>query len=171
MTRYTATAESVAAISSAAPSGGTANGLICNLLGNTLSGGRVLTRRLTLGVRSGSAAPNSQQLTVAFARTTARGTATTTNPWNGTEGFAGVTAPYSPGIDVAWSAVPTATWTAPYFWEVSFNTQATVDLPWELLEELGIQPAAANANGIALFNVGNALPTAHLYTLACEIEI
>jgi hypothetical protein len=171
MTRYTATVESAAALSAAAPTGGTANSLFANILGNTLSGGRVLLRRLTLGVRAGSSAPNSQQMTVAFARTTARGTATTTNPWGGTEGFAGVTAPYSPGIDVAWSAVPTATWTAPYFWEVSFNTQATVDLPWELLEELGIQPAAANANGIALFNVGNALPTAHLYTVACEVEI
>ena len=172
MTRYTSTVESVAALSPAVPSGAAAGGLFANILGNQLTGGRTLLRRLTLGVRAGSGAPNSQQLTVAFARTTARGTATTSNPWSITEGFVGVTAPGNPGIDVAWSAVPTATsWTAPYFWEVSFNTQATVDLPWELLEELGIQPAAANANGIALFNVGNALPTAHLYTLACEIEI
>jgi hypothetical protein len=171
MTRYTATVESAAALSPAAPAGGTANGLFANILGNTLSGGRVLLRRLTLGVRATSAAPSSMQCTIAFARTTARGTATTTNAWGGTEGYAGVTAPYSPGIDVAWSAVPTATWTAPYFWEVTFNTQATADLPWELLEELSVQPAAANANGLALFNVGNALPTSHLYTVACEIEI
>jgi hypothetical protein len=171
MTRYTSTVESAAALSPAAPAGATANGLFANILGNTTAGGRTLLRRLTLGVRAGSGAPNSQQLTVAFARTTGRGTPTTTNAWGTTEGYAGVTPANNPGIDVAWSAVPTATWTAPYFWEVSFNTQATVDLPWELLEELGIQPAALNANGIALFNVGNAMPTAHLYTLACEVEI
>jgi hypothetical protein len=171
MTRYAATAESAAAIVATAPSGATANALFANILGNTLSGGAVQIRRLTLGCRAGSGAPTSQQLTVGFTRTTARGTATTTNAWGGLEGYAGVVAPYSPGIDVAWSAVPTATWTAPYFWEVSFNTQATVDLPWELLEELKVQPAASNATGIALFNVGNALPTSHLYTVACEVEI
>jgi hypothetical protein len=171
MTRYTATVESAATLSATAPSGATANGLFANILGNTTAAGRTLVRRLTLGVRATSAAPSSMQCTVAFARVTARGTPTTTNPWGTTEGYAGVTPATNPGIDVAWSAVPTATWTAPYFWEVSFNTQATVDLPWELLEEFGIQPAAANANGVALFNVGNALPTSHLYTLACEVEI
>jgi hypothetical protein len=170
MTRFTATVESAAALSPAAPTGSTANGLFANILGNTAVAGRTLLRRLTLGVRATSAAPSSMQCTIAFARTTARGTATTTNAWNHAEGYP-ITPQGNPGIDVAWSAVPTATWTAPYFWEVSFNTQATVDLPWELLEEMGIQPAALNANGIALFNVGNALPTSHLYTMACEVEI
>jgi hypothetical protein len=175
MTRYTATAESAAAIVATAPSGATANSLFANVLGNTLSGGLVKIRRLTLGVRATTAAPTSMQCTVGFTRATARGTATTTNAWASMEGYmsgaVGIPAPYSPGIDVAWSTVPTAQWTAPYFWEVSFNTQATVDLPWELLEELMIQPAASNATGIALFNVANALPTSHLYTVACEVEI
>lgn len=180
MTRYTATVESAAALTATAPvSGGAANSLFANVLGNTLSGGLVKIRRLTLGVRATSAPPTSMQCTVAFARTTARGTSTTTAAWGNMEGYiassALLPAPYSPGIDTAWSAAPTAAatigWAVPYFWEVSFNTQATADLPWELLEELMIQPAASNANGIALFNVGNALPTSHLYTLACEVEI
>jgi hypothetical protein len=175
MTRYTATVESAAAIVATAPSGATANSLFANILGNTLSGGLVKLRRLTLGVRATSAPPTSMQCTIGFTRSTARGTQTTTNAWASMEGYTsggvGLPAPYSPGIDVAWSAVPTALWTAPYFWEVSFNTQATADLPWELLEELMVQPAASNATGIALFNVGNALPTSHLYTVAVEAEI
>ncbi len=170
MARYTATVESAAALVATAPvSAGATNGLFANILGSTAAGGSLVrVRRLTLGVRATSAAPTSMQCTVAFTRSTTRGTATATSAWNDMAGYA--TLPNNPGIDTAWSAAPTAVWTAPYFWEVSFNTQATVDLPWELLEELMIQPIAANANGIALFNVGNALPTSHLYTLGCEIE-
>src|ERR1700678_1086855 len=162
-----ATAESAAALPTTTPSGSTAGALFANVLGNTSSGGLIRVRRITLGVRAGSSAPTSQQMTVAVTRSSARGTATTTNAWAGLEGYAAIPA-YSPGIDVAWSAVPTATWTAPYFYEVSFNTQAAVDLPFELLEELMIQPGSSGStyNGLAFFNVGNALPTSHLYTLS-----
>jgi hypothetical protein len=122
-------------------------------------------RRITLGVRAGATVPTSQQLTVAAVRTTGRGTATTTtgNKMDPNTAAAGAT-----GLDVAWSAVPTATWTAPYLFEVSFNSQSGVDLPFELLEELII--AAGTANGIAFINVGNTLPASHLYTLAIEWE-
>lgn len=170
MTRYMATVESAAALGTAAPSGGTANALFANVLGMNASGGITRIRRVTLGVRAGTSAPTSQQMTVGLARTTARGTATATSAWGSAEGYTGVTNPYSPGIDTAWSAVPTGTWTAPYFWEIPFNTQATVDLPWELLEELMIQPVAAY-NGLAFFNVGNAVPTAHLYAMGVEVEV
>jgi hypothetical protein len=174
MARYTATVESTAALSASAPSGATANGLFANILSMASTGANtaltVAIRRLTLGVRAGTGAPNSQQMTVAFARTSARGTATTTNAWNDTGGSSYT--PPSPGIDVAWSAVPTATWTAPYYWEVTVNTQAAADLPWELLELFRIPPSSTSGvyNGIALFNVGNALPSSHLYTLAVEME-
>jgi hypothetical protein len=175
MTRYTAAVESAAALAASAPSGATANGLFANILSNTALGGAIKLRRLTLGIRATSAPPTSMQCTIGFARTTARGTSTSTVAWAGMEGYVGVVPPYAPGIDYAWSAVPTPYagpgWLPPFFWEVSLNTQATADLPWELLEELQIQPAAANANGIALFNYGNALPTGHLYTAAVEVEI
>jgi hypothetical protein len=72
------------------------------------------------------------------------------------------------GLDTAWSAVPTATWTAPYLFEVSFNSQSGVDLPYELLEELICTLGVAN--GIAIINVGNALPASHLYTATFEWE-
>lgn len=171
MTRYVAAIESSAALPATAPTSSVANQLFANILGNNASGGLLRIRRLTIGIRAGSAAPTSQQVTIGFVRTTARGTATTTVPWSSMEGYSGVTAPYSPGIDTAWSTTPTVGgWAYPYFWEVSFNTQAAVDLPWELLEELMIQPLAAY-NGMALINVGNALPTAHLYTVGCEADI
>ena len=174
MARFMTTVESASALPATAPSGATANGLFANILSaastGPLTGPLSKVRRLTLGVRAGTGAPNSQQMTVACARTTARGTATTTNAWFNMDGSAST--PSSPGVDTAWSAVPTATWTAPYFYEVSFNTQAAVDLPFELLEELFLQPSNTSGafNGLALFNVGNALPTAHLYTLAVELE-
>lgn len=166
MARYLVTVESAAALNATAPSGGTANQLFASLQAGTANGYRL--RRLTLGVRAGAATPTSQQVTVALVRTTARGTATTTNAAKGID-QPGATA-NSPGLDVAWSAVPTATWTAPYLYEVSFNTQSAADLPFELLEELWVLAAASNANGLALINVGNALPASHLYTASVEFE-
>lgn len=168
MARYFSTVESATAIvGSSAPSGSNANSLFANLVGSTTMPLKV--RRITLGVRAGVGAPTSQQMTVAVIRTTARGTASTTNAAKALDGSNTSTA-FCPGLDVAWTAVPTATWTAPYYYEFTVNTQATPDLPYELLEELTVAPAASNANGLAFFNVGNALPTSHLYTLAVEWE-
>jgi hypothetical protein len=43
-----------------------------------------------------------------------------------------------------------------------------LDLPYEFLEELICDQGTAN--GIAFVNIGNALPAAHLFTLALEWE-
>jgi hypothetical protein len=163
MARFNSTVESVTAIVATAPSGANANALFASVVSGASQGFKL--RRVTLGVRAGTGAPTSQQVTVALVRTTARGTATTTNTPGKLDPntASGVT-----GVDTAWSTVPTATWTAPYLYETTFNTQSGVDLPWELLEELVC--ASGTANGIAFINVGNALPTAHLYTLAVEWE-
>jgi hypothetical protein len=177
--RWLATVESPTAVGTAAPSGSTPGMLWANILGNSSLGGIARVRRLTVGVRAGTGAPTSQQVTVGFVRTSARGTATTTNIWSGMEGLAPggtlLAQSNSPGIDTVWTTPPTplpAGWSAPWFFEVTFNTQAAVDLPWELLEELMIQPGSSSStyNGIAMVNVGNALPTAHLYTAAVEVE-
>jgi hypothetical protein len=154
--------------------------LWANILGNSSLGSIARIRRLTLGVRAGSGPPTSQQVTVGVVRTSARGTAagSSTNAWSGLEGLAPggtlLAQSNSPGVDVAWTSPPTPLpgWTAPWFYETSFNTQAAVDLPWELLEELMIQPGGSSStyNGLALVNVGNALPTAHLYTASIEVE-
>ena len=175
MARYFSYAESATAVvGSVNPTGGTSNSLFAALVGSTTMPLKV--RRITVGVRAGTGAPISQQMTVALVRTTARGTATTTFAPRPIDG-ANTSTAFSPGIDTVWSTVPTATWpanpptTANYaFDEYSFNTQATLDLPYELLEEVIVSPAASNANGLAFFNVANALPTAHLYTVRVEWE-
>jgi hypothetical protein len=173
--RYFSYIESVTAVAgSVAPSGGTANSLFASLVGSTTMPLKV--RRITIGVRAGVGAPTSQQMTVALVRTTARGTATTTFAPRAMDG-ANTSTAFSPGLDTVWSAVPTATWpaspltTANYAFDAySFNTQATLDLPYELLEEMIVSPAAVNANGLAFYNQGNALPTSHLYTVRVEWE-
>ncbi len=165
MARFLTTVESATALVATAPSGANANALFGSLVAGANAGYKL--RRVTLGVRAGTGAPTSQQLTVAMVRTTARGTATATNAPKALDPNSLQTSSIT-GMDTAWSTVPTATWTAPYLHEVSFNSQSGVDLPFELLEELICQ--VGTANGIAFINVGNALPTAHLYTLTCEHE-
>lgn len=165
MARFMSTVESAAAIVATAPSGANANQLFANLVASANAGYKL--RRLTIGVRAGVGAPTSQQLTVALVRTTARGTATTTNAPKALDPNSLQTSSIT-GLDVAWSAVPTATWTAPYFYEVSFNSQSGVDLPAELLEEWIVGVGAGN--GFGFINVGNALPTAHVLTMSVEHE-
>lgn len=164
MARFTSNVTSVSAIVATAPSGATANALFAALVAG---GAGYKLRRITLGVIAGVGAPTSQQVSVGLVRTTARGTATTTltpKPLDPNS----VQTSNTTGLDTAWSAVPTATWTAPYLYQATFNTQSGVDLPYELLEEL-ICPTGS-ANGIAFINVGNALPTGHSYTLTVEHE-
>lgn len=158
MARFTATVESSAALVATAPSGANANALFAAIVAG--SSQRFRLRKLIFGVRAGASAPTSQQLTVAAVRTTARGTATTTVTPSKTDTQTG--ASQITGVDTAWSAVPTAVWTAPYLYEWSFNSQSGVidliEAPDEISCPLG------TANGIAFINVGNALPASHLYT-------
>jgi len=131
------------------------------------AGSSFKVRRLTLGVRAGTGAPTSQQVSVAAIRCSVRGTQTTTAALNKLDPNSFAT---SVALDSAWSTTPTLAGTAlaNYSFEVSFNTQSGVDLPWELLEELYV--SGASGNGIAFFNIGNALPSAHLYVVSFEIE-
>lgn len=165
MARYLATVESVTGLAATAPSGANANQLFGNLVAGAAAGYKL--RRLTIGVRAGASAPTSQQLTVAIVRATARGTASATNAPKALDPNANQTAS-SPGIDTAWTVVPTATWASPYLYEFSFNTQSGADLPFEQTEELVC--AVGTANGLAFINVGNPLPSGHLLTLSCEID-
>jgi hypothetical protein len=168
MARYSAVVESATGLTATAPvNAGTTNALFANILGGTTM--PVKVRRIIPGVRAGTGAPTSQQVTVGIVRTTLRGTQTTNISFKPMDG-ANTGSSQSGGIDSAWSAGPTAaSWASP-MWEFTFNTQAALDEPWELLEELVIPPASGNANGLAFYNVGNALPTGHLYTMTFEIE-
>lgn len=166
MGRFVSTVESAATLPTGAPSGGTANGLFANLAASATSGYKL--RRVTFGVRAGATTPTSQQLTIALVRTTARGTATTTVAPKALDPNLLQTSSIS-GLDTAWSAVPTAgSWIAPYFMEWSFNSQSGGDLPYEMIEE--VVCAIGAGNGIAFYNVGNALPTNHLITMTIEHE-
>lgn len=163
MARYATNIESAAAIVATAPTGATANALFANLIGSANTGYKL--RRVTLGVIAGTGAPTSQQVSVGFVRVTARGTQTATvtpSKLDPNSAAAGCT------LDTAWSTVPTATWTPPYLYQVTFNSQSGVDLPFELLEEM--VSTVGVANGIAFINLDNALPASHKYTLTVEHE-
>jgi hypothetical protein len=165
MGRFTSVVTSVAAIVATAPAGANANALFANLAASASSGYKL--RRVTIGVIAGASVPTSQQLLVALVRTTARGTATTTftpKPMD----LNGPAAAIS-GLDTAWSAVPTATWTqSNWNYQIPFNSQSGADLPYELLEELAAPLGAGN--GIAFINAANALPAGHSYSLTVEHE-
>jgi hypothetical protein len=165
MARFNTVVESATALGTGINSNSaTTGGLFANLALTAASSYRF--RRLTLGVRAGTGAPTSQQVSVAIIRSSARGTQTTTATANKLDPNSFATAV---AVDSAWSTTPTLAGTAiaNYSHEVTFNTQSGADLPWELLEELY---TSASGNGFAFFNIGNALPSAHLYTLAAEWE-
>lgn len=166
MARFNGVIESAAALTTGINSAsGTTGGLFAALVLTATSAFRV--RRITLGVRAGTGAPISQQVSVAAIRCSARGTQTTTQVLNKMDPNSFAT---NVALDSAWSTTPTLAGTAlaNYSWEGSFNTQSGMDLPWELIEELYTSGAAGN--GLAFFNVGNALPAAHLYTAAFEVD-
>jgi len=166
MARFNGVVESVTALGTGINSNSaTTGGLFASLVLTGSSAFRV--RRITLGVRAGTGAPTSQQVSVAAIRCTARGTQTTTQALNKMDPNSFATAV---ALDSAWSTTPTLAGTAlaNYSWEGTINTQSGADLPWELLEEL--YSSGASGNGFAFFNIGNALPTAHLYTASFEIE-
>jgi len=152
--RYKSSIESAAAVAAATT--------FANLVAG--ASGNLKLRRLVIGVRAGAGVPTSQQLTVAIRRATARGTATTTVAPERMDPRS--VAAVSPGVDTTWSTNPTLAATT--IFQTSFNSQSGVDLPWESVEELIADQG--NANGLALVNVGNALPASHLYTATFEFE-
>jgi hypothetical protein len=166
MARFNGVIESATALTTGINSNSaTTGGLFASLVLTATSAFRI--RRLTLGVRAGTGAPTSQQVSIAAIRCTARGTQTTTQTLNKMDNNSFAT---NVAADSAWSTTPTlpGTAVANYSWEASFNTQSGADLPWELLEELYC--GATTGNGFAFFNIGNALPTSHLFTFSFEID-
>jgi hypothetical protein len=131
MARFNGVIESATALGTGINSNSaTTGGLFAALVLTATSSFKV--RRLTLGVRAGTGAPTSQQVSVAAIRCSARGTQTTTQTLNKLDPNSFAT---NVALDSAWSTTPTLPGTAlaNYSFEVSFNTQSGVDLPWELL--------------------------------------
>jgi hypothetical protein len=169
MGRFKAAVESQTAQLAGAPASTTFNGYFAAVVAGAAANFKL--RRCILGVRAGASVPTSQQMTVAIYRQTVRvvGTGFTTVTGLAMDPRGAATA--ITGIDVTTAA--TAGTTGPTIGanpleRISFNTQSGVDLPYELLEELICDQGTAN--GIAFVNIGNALPSAHLFTLSCEWE-
>jgi hypothetical protein len=166
MARYAASVESQAAQLGGAPVTTTFNGYFAALVGGT--NGCVL-RRVQLGVRT-TATPTSQQQTIGIYRQSVRvagsGFSTTTgnklDPYSATSGISGI------DITTATAAGTTGPTIAGPLYRVTFNTQSTLDLPFELLEQFRV--ANATTDGIAFVNLGSALPASHLFTLTVEWE-
>lgn len=157
MARYKTVVESAAALAAGAP------------FANIVPGVAVAykLRRLIIGVRAGAVVPSSQQVTLGITRATARGTQTATTTPNRMDPNS--PAPSITGVDTTWSVNPTFTATpAAALAEPTFNSQSGYDMPYELLEEL--ISGVGVANGIVLYNVGNALPASHLYVVTIEHE-
>lgn len=169
MARFAAVAESQTAQAAGAPVTTTFNGYFAALVAGTANG--FVLRRAFLGVRAGASVPTSQQMTVALYRQTVRTTGTGFSTKTGGNLELYTTASGITGIDVttattAGTGGPTLGANPLHEW--SFNTQSGLDIPAELLEQW--QVLLGTANGLAFVNIGNALPTSHLYTLSLEWE-
>lgn len=150
----------------------TVNGYMGYWGGSATSGYRL--RRIQLGTIAGAGVPTSQQISVGVYRQTV--------------------APAGTGIAAAVAGQPFETWTpqtdptggifaitattigttgptlaANPIAVIPFNTQSTLDLPYEFTEELIC--AIGTANGFAFVNIGNTLPAAHQIRLNVEIEV
>lgn len=173
MARYGATLLSQAAQLSGVPSGTTVNGYIGYWGASATSGYRL--RRLQLGTSvTGGGVPTSQQVNVGVFRQTI--------------------APAGTGLAAAVLGIPYETWTpqtdptvgvivttattigttgptigANPIAVIPFNTQSTLDLPYEFIEELIC--AIGTANGIAFVNMTATLPANHQIRLNVEIEV
>jgi hypothetical protein len=169
MGRYAAAVESQAAQLAGAPVTTTFNGYFAAVVAGAAQNFKV--RRVQLGVRAGASVPTSQQMTVAAYRQTVRASGTGLSTLVGGALDPRASTSLATGVDVTTAATagttgPTIAANPLYRW--SFNTQSTLDLPYEFLEELICDQGTAN--GIAFVNIGNALPASHLFTLALEWE-
>lgn len=173
MARYGATIVSQTQQLAGVPSGTTVNGYMGYWGGSATSGFRM--RRLQLGVMTTSGTvPTSQQITVGVYRQTVApaGTGIATavpgqpfETWTPqTDPTAGIFAITATTIGTTGPTIATNAILKP-----TFNSQSTLDVPYELIEE--IVSAIGTANGIAFVNLGNTLPANHFIQLTAEIEV
>ena len=155
MSRYSVAVESTAALA--------ANTAFGWLFPTTTIGGKL--RRVTIGCVAGATTPTSQQLVLQVTRTTNAGT----TPGGTITGIK--LDPNSAAASCVFSttfATPPTLAASPSM-AVAFNSQSGADLPWEMLEEFLLPPAATTL-GIAFINADNALPASHKMVLSVEWE-
>lgn len=171
MARYASAIESQTAMPAGMPVTTTVNGYIGYLGAGATAGYRL--RRCFWGVRAGASVPTSQQMTLRLHRQTVAPAGTglaaavvgeKLELWTPTDPTAGLIATTAGTIG---TTGPTLN--ANPLYEHTFNTQTGWDIPIELLEECICN--SGTANGIAVVNIGNALPAAHIFTISMEWEV
>lgn len=170
MGRFKAAVESQAAQLAGVPATTTFNGYFAAVAAGASANFKL--RRVMLGVRAGGSVPTSQQFTIAAYRQTVRVSGTGFSTVTGQNMDPRGAATAITGVDITTAATagttgptiganPLSRWT--------LNTQSTLDVPYEFLEELVCDQGTAN--GIAFVNIGNTLPAGHFIKLSVEIEV
>ena|SRR6266567_366589 len=171
MARYGASIVSQAAQLSGVNATTTVNGYMGYWGASATSGFRL--RRLQLGTKTPAGVPTSQQIAVGIFRQTVAPSGTgiaaavagqaveTWTPVDPTAGVFAITAVTIGTTGPTLAANPIAV--------IPFNTQSTLDLPYEFIEEYVC--AIGTANGFAFVNMENTLPASHQIRLNVEIEV
>lgn len=171
MARYGARIESQAAQLAGVPSGLTVNGYIGYWGAGASAGFRL--RRVTLGVRAGASVPTSQQLSIGVFKQTVAPAGTglvaavvgqALESWVPTDPTAGFIATNATAIGTTGPTIA-----ANPVYEFTLNTQSSLDLPLEFLEEFVC--GSGTANGLAFVNIGSTLPASHLVTISAVVEV
>ena len=172
MARYAASIVSQATQLAGVNSTTTVNGYMGYWGGSATAGFRL--RRLGLGVIAGAGVPTSQQVDVAIFRQTVAPSGTgiaAAVPGQPMETHTPQTDPTAGVFAITATTIGTTgpTLATNPLAIVTFNTQSSIDNPWEFVEELVC--AIGTANGIAFVNFTNTLPASHKIRLNLEIEV
>jgi hypothetical protein len=172
MARYGATLLSQAAQLAGVNATTTVNGYLGYWGASATAGYRL--RRLQLGVIAGASVPTSQQISVGVYRQTVAPAGTGLAAAVLGQPYETWTLQTDPTVGIIATTATTIGTTGPTLAAnpiavIPFNTQSTLDLPYEFIEEL-ICPLGT-ANGFAFVNIGNTLPASHSIRLNVEIEV
>lgn len=173
MARYSATIVSQTAQLGGVNSTTTVNGYLGYIGGSSTAGFRL--RRVQLGVMTTSATvPTSQQIQVGVYRQTVAPSGTgiasavlgqALETWTlQTDPTSGIFAVTATTIGTTGPTLATNPLIKP-----TFNSQNSLDLPYEFIEEI-VCPLGT-ANGIAFVNLGNTLPANHFIQISAEWEV
>lgn len=172
MARYGATLLSQAAQLSGVNATTTVNGYLGYWGASATSGYRL--RRLQLGVIAGGSVPTSQQISVGVYRQTVAPAGTGLAAAVLGQPYETWTPQTDPTVGIIATTATTIGTTGPTLAAnpvavIPLNTQSTLDIPYEFMEELIC--AIGTANGFAFVNIGNTLPPSHSIRLNVEIEV
>jgi len=172
MARYATSGLSQAAQLSGVNATTTVNGYLGYWGASATAGFRL--RRLQLGVIAGASVPTSQQISVGIYRQTVAPAGTGLAAAVLGQPMETWTPQTDPTVGLIMTTATTIGTTGPTLATnplavVPLNTQTTMDLPYEFIEELVC--AIGTANGIAFVNIGNTLPASHSIRLNVEVEV